>query len=75
MVEVEISPRRNKMGKRFDFARFVNVEDGRMLAVSMDKIIIDGKKIHVKLPRFGRNRRTTFEENTKEVQTEGAQRG
>ncbi|XP_058740987.1 uncharacterized protein LOC131613324 [Vicia villosa] len=52
VVEVAISPRRNKLGKRFGFARFVDVADGRMLAVRLDNTIIGGKKIHVNLPRF-----------------------
>ncbi|XP_058777091.1 uncharacterized protein LOC131651443 [Vicia villosa] len=54
VVEVAISPRRNKFGKRFGFARFIDVEDARTLAVRLDNIIIDGRKIHVYLPRFTR---------------------
>ncbi|XP_058746552.1 uncharacterized protein LOC131619480 [Vicia villosa] len=55
VVEVAISPRRNSFGKRFGFARFVEVIDGRLLAVRLDNIIIGGKKIHVNLPRFKRD--------------------
>lgn len=63
VVEVENSPRRSRMGKRSSFARFVNMEDGRMLAVRLDNILIDGKKIHVNIPRFGKKKRTTFGTN------------
>ncbi|XP_058732931.1 uncharacterized protein LOC131604513 [Vicia villosa] len=52
MVEVAISPRRNRVSKRFGFARFVEVSDERLLAVRLDNIIIAGKKIRVNLPRF-----------------------
>ncbi|XP_058746299.1 uncharacterized protein LOC131619193 [Vicia villosa] len=54
VVEVAISPRRNKVRKRFGFARFTEVEDGRLLAVRLDNIIIAGRKIHVNLPRYQR---------------------
>ncbi|XP_058776191.1 uncharacterized protein LOC131650502 [Vicia villosa] len=54
VVEVSISPRRNNIGKRFGFARFADVEDERLLAVRVDNVIIDGKKIHANLPRFQR---------------------
>ncbi|XP_058775277.1 uncharacterized protein LOC131649535 [Vicia villosa] len=57
VVEVAISPRRNKVGKRFGFARFADVEDGRLLAVRLDNIIIAGRKIHVNLPRYQREQR------------------
>lgn len=58
VVEVEISPRRNRIGKRFAFARFSGVEDGRILAIRLDNILIEGKKIHVNLPRFSRDQGT-----------------
>lgn len=54
MVEVAISPRRNKFGKRFEFARFTDVGDGMLLAIRLDNILIDGRKIHVNLPRLTR---------------------
>ncbi|XP_058732902.1 uncharacterized protein LOC131604483 [Vicia villosa] len=53
-VEVSISPRRNNRGKRFGFARFVDIEDGRLFAVKLDNIMIVGRKIHVNLPSFHR---------------------
>lgn len=52
--EVLISPRRNKFGRHFDFARFRGAEDLRMLVVRLDNIIVDGKKIHTNQPRFSR---------------------
>ncbi|XP_058751484.1 uncharacterized protein LOC131624544 [Vicia villosa] len=58
VVEVAISPRRNSFGKRSGFARFVEVRDGRLLAVRLDNIIIAGKKLHVNLPRYCRVQQT-----------------
>lgn len=55
IVEVVISPRRNKFSKRFGFARFAGNGDGRILAVKLDNIMVDGRKIHTNLPRFSRN--------------------
>lgn len=49
-----ILPRRNKFGKRFGFSCFRGVEDARMVAVKLDNISIDGKKIHANQPRFNR---------------------
>ncbi|XP_058774259.1 uncharacterized protein LOC131648526 [Vicia villosa] len=54
VVEVSISPRRNKLGKCFGFARFIEVEDERMLGVRLDNVQILGKKIHANIPRFQR---------------------
>lgn len=53
-VEVVIPPRRNRWGKRYDFNMFKGVEDARVLAVKLDNILIDGRKIHVNLPMFDR---------------------
>lgn len=50
-----IPPRRNKFGKRFGFTRFAEVVDGRILGVKLDNIVVDGKKIHVNLPRYARS--------------------
>ncbi|CAI8603273.1 unnamed protein product [Vicia faba] len=58
VIEVAISPRRNNVSKRFGFARFVEVEDARLLAVHLDNVQILGRKIHVNLPRFERKRKT-----------------
>src|SRR3954471_5132177 len=54
VIEVVIPPMRNNLGKRYGFARFKNVEDARMLAVKLDNVLIDGRKIHANLPRFDR---------------------
>lgn len=54
VVEVVIAPRKDKMGKNFGFARFIDVEDARFLVVKEDNIIVEGKKIHTNLPRFER---------------------
>lgn len=52
VIKVSILSRRNNIGKQFRFARFLEVEDdGWMLVVRLDNILIRGKKIHVNLPR------------------------
>lgn len=43
------------MGKRFGFARVVNVKDERNFATKLDNIIIGSEKIMVNLPRFNRH--------------------
>lgn len=50
-----IFPRRNKLGKIFSFVRFIEVEDLKSLAIWLDSVMFDGKKIHAKPPRFLRN--------------------
>lgn len=55
VVEVMISPRRNRLGRCFRFARFRGAEDIRMLAVRLDNIMVYGKKIHLNQPSFARN--------------------
>lgn len=55
IVEVVISPRRNNLGKRFGFAIFLEVEDLKNLAIRLDNVMVDGKKIHANPPRFVRN--------------------
>lgn len=52
IVEVVIPPRLNKLGKRSGFARFKEIKDGRLFAVKLDNVIIDGKKIHANLPQY-----------------------
>ncbi|CAI8600797.1 unnamed protein product [Vicia faba] len=54
VVEISIAPRRNKLGKKFGFVRFKDVADAQILAVKLDNVIVDGKKIHANLPRFER---------------------
>ncbi|CAI8604738.1 unnamed protein product [Vicia faba] len=44
VVEVAISPRRNNIGKKFDFTRFKEAEDTRLLAVRQDNVQIVGRK-------------------------------
>lgn len=54
VVEVVVPPKQNKFGKWFGFARFIGVEDERHLAIKLDNILIDGKKIHANQPRFSK---------------------
>ncbi|XP_058774299.1 uncharacterized protein LOC131648567 [Vicia villosa] len=74
-VEVVIPPKRNKFGNRFGFARFKGVNDEKLLAIKLDNIIIDGNKIHVNQPRFGRGRIDVGNNNSvKENQTRGGRK-
>lgn len=54
VVEVVIPPRRNKKGKQYGFVRFRKVGDERVMAVELDNIHIQGKKLFANIPRFQR---------------------
>ncbi|XP_058742013.1 uncharacterized protein LOC131614447 [Vicia villosa] len=71
VAEVAISPRRNKFGRRFAFARFTDVVDGRILAIRLDNILIESKKIHVNLPKFKREEWTKGGLNLSTAKREG----
>lgn len=55
VVEVAISPRKNCFGRKFGFVRFVEVADGRLLAIKCDNVMILKKKIYANFPRFERS--------------------
>ncbi|MCI20237.1 RNA-binding protein 25-like [Trifolium medium] len=55
--EVVIPAKRNKLGRRFGFARFCYVHDEERFGVELDNIIIGRDKIFVNTPRFQRERR------------------
>ncbi|XP_020228222.1 uncharacterized protein LOC109809352 [Cajanus cajan] len=50
--EVFISVKVDKRGERLGFARFSEVKDARIMALTLDKIFIQGRKIMVNRPRF-----------------------
>lgn len=52
--EVIIPAKRDKLGKRFGFARAVNVKEPERFVVKLDNIIIGSEKIMVNMPRFPR---------------------
>lgn len=54
VLEVSIAPRRNKWGKQFGFARFIEVEDAHLLVVKLDNMVIREAKIHANIPRYER---------------------
>ncbi|XP_058750416.1 uncharacterized protein LOC131623425 [Vicia villosa] len=56
VFEVSISSRKNKWGKKFGFAKFVDVEDERMVAIRCDNVCISGRKILANIPRFERRK-------------------
>lgn len=55
LSKVVISPKRNKIGKRFDFARLRGVDDCHFLEVKLDNIFNDRNKIYANVLRFERN--------------------
>ncbi|CAJ2662966.1 unnamed protein product [Trifolium pratense] len=54
IAEVVIPAKRDKGGRRFEFARFDRVADPRKLEIDMDNILIGRVKISVNLSRFHR---------------------
>ncbi|CAK8575343.1 unnamed protein product [Lathyrus sativus] len=52
--KVFIATRLDKKGRRYDFVRFRKVNDERILAVKLDNIQIQGRKLHTNVPRFQR---------------------
>ncbi|CAK8535026.1 unnamed protein product [Lathyrus sativus] len=52
--EVVILNKRDVRGKRYDFVRFFNVENVRILAMKLENIFIGKKKLFVNIPRFQR---------------------
>jgi len=50
---VIIPNQRDMAGFRFGFVWFLEVSNVAKLALHLDKIIIEGRKICVNLPRFG----------------------
>lgn len=54
VAEVVIPPKRDKQGRRFGFARFVDVRDPHFFATKLDNIIIGRRKMFVNIPKFQR---------------------
>ncbi|XP_057425893.1 uncharacterized protein LOC130719283 [Lotus japonicus] len=54
--EVVIPPRRNKQGYRFDFVRFMNVQEPLRLERELDMILIGSTKLHANLPKYSNDR-------------------
>lgn len=54
LEEAAIPPRRDTRGRRFGFVRFSNVKDEALLALKLDNVVLDGKKIFTNLPKFHR---------------------
>lgn len=52
VMEVFIPSRRDRCGKRYGFVRFRKVVDKRIMAVKLDSIHIQGKKIFANISRF-----------------------
>ena len=61
--EIFIPSNRNKGGRRYGFARFKGVQDERTLERRLDNIMIDGLKLYVNLPKYGRRRVRIVEHN------------
>ncbi|MCI20685.1 RNA-binding protein 25-like, partial [Trifolium medium] len=66
--EVVIPAKKNRLGRRFGFARFVDVYDEKRFGIELDNIIIGRDKIFVNPHRFQRrdgNHRATNDKNHK----------
>lgn len=50
--EVVIPPKRDRRGRIYGFARFLNVADEKYLAIKLDSVILKGRKLFANLPRF-----------------------
>ncbi|MCI01860.1 hypothetical protein A2U01_0022889, partial [Trifolium medium] len=71
--EVVIPVKRNKLGRRFGFARFAHVRDEERFGIKLDNIIIGRNKIFVNSPRFQRRKggtRTTENRNFRDRSAE-----
>lgn len=55
LQEVVIPARRNRMGKRFGFARFCRIQEPERFAMKLDNIFIGGDKLFANLPRYQRD--------------------
>lgn len=54
--EVFIARNRNKWGKRYGFVRFKGVKDATTLERNLDSLVVGGLKMHVNVPKHGRER-------------------
>lgn len=52
--EVVIPPKKYKRGGRYGFVHYFNVADEKMLAIKLDSIVLEGRKLYANLPRFER---------------------
>lgn len=54
IVEIVIPQRRDRRRRRYGFERFANEGDTDLLAIKLDSIMLEGRKLYVNLPRFQR---------------------
>lgn len=52
--EIFIPPKRDRRGRRYWFARFLNVIDEKVLAIKLYNIVLEDRKLFANLPRFQR---------------------
>src|SRR4051812_23387793 len=52
--EIVIPPKKDWRGEKYGFARFVKVEDVRMLEVKLDNLWLEGRKLKANVSRFKR---------------------
>lgn len=53
-LEVVIPPKRDKLGRRLGFVRFMEVREPEFFATKLNNIIIGSTKLYVNIPRFSR---------------------
>lgn len=71
VLEVEIPPKRDNKGRRYNFVRFRKVNNERELAIKLDNIFIRGSKLYANIPRFNRVRRDYVEVDQVGVDVKG----
>lgn len=52
--EIFISSKRNRNGRRYNFARFKGVDDVNQLERRLDNIVLGGLKLYVNIPKYDR---------------------
>lgn len=52
LVVVVIPPKRDRRGRGFGFSRFSNVAGEKLLAINLDSIVLEDRKLFANLPRF-----------------------
>lgn len=54
IVDVVIPSKRDRRGRRYSFTRSINVEDEKLLAIKLDNVILEGRKLFANFPRLQR---------------------
>lgn len=64
-----IPSKKNRYEKRFGFARFFEVEDERLLAIRLENIFVEIRKIHADILCFHKNKTTDVPDEARKVRS------